>query len=232
MLYQPSTRETAPLWAVKPDDPNFPYYEEARKILADVNAFFAYGNRGWECKAAAGSNTYRIALMEGVPTCECAEYVESPMISPRPKGRHVRHCRHTLAYIGYREILAEQADWRRPAIPVNIRLWPIQGKVQPQNAFALFKFSEWLHKTLQGDTSWSSNTKEASTNPPPPAIQRPASAHAQIAPGWQPNSPNSGPATASSKAAAPSWPKKTPRNVNYWPDTRTNSKPPGPSCAQ
>lgn len=132
MLYQPNERELA--LCVGRDD----VFRSAQAILADANRFALKPDGNIVVDEDKG----RITIYLNLGKCTCRTFRLSPWKSPRPDGKHVTHCQHTLAWETYKRILREHYQLQRNQIMLPDR-WQ-QGQHHPKDATTYFVFANWL----------------------------------------------------------------------------------------
>jgi hypothetical protein len=156
-LYQPTPAELANLHGRMDVTPKAGYYRRARELLADVNTNVAFNLlQGWSVRSQADANLrHPIDTRYEPPLCTCLSFQSDPtepnsphIFLDHPGGPHRkflrRQCKHTIAYMGYRSILAQHCMQVQHALPKHIRLALRNGMVQPANAVALHSFACWL----------------------------------------------------------------------------------------
>lgn len=155
-MYQPTPEEIANLYSRMNETIKAAYYERAREILADVNRNFVFDLRdGWSIRSQSEPLLhYGIDTRYEPPLCHCASFWSDPATTPNPPHIYLnkpnggkllrRQCKHTLAYMGYRTILAQHFERCQSIIPPHIKRAMYNGILQPADALALNRFAYWL----------------------------------------------------------------------------------------
>jgi hypothetical protein len=144
-LYQPTTFEISALWpTLRPDDPWNAFYSAARRLLQDVRSRFGYNDLHWII--VDRSESHRIDARITPPLCACSVYNSADCMEvPRGKSTPVRYCAGTLAFVAYRQILAERYDGlSAQSRPAHIRHTFWRGLCQPLTPTDVYNFSTWL----------------------------------------------------------------------------------------
>jgi hypothetical protein len=156
-MYQPTQEELANLNNGMNSSPKSRYYERAREILANVNANLVFDLlTGWFVHSQSDANLrHPIDTRYEPPLCTCLSFQSDPTEPNTPHiflnhptkgaGRFLRRqCKHTIAYMGYRSILAQHCSLVQHAVPRHIPLAMRNGIVQPATASSLHTFACWL----------------------------------------------------------------------------------------
>jgi len=156
-MYQPTPEELANLYNRMDNTPKAGYYRRAREILANVDENLLFDLRtGWSIRSQSDANIWHpIDTRFDPPLCNCISFQSDPTEPNSPHifhnhptkgpGRFLRRqCKHTIAYMGYRTILAQHFSLVQSAVPPHIKKAMYNGIVQPANALALSRFAEWL----------------------------------------------------------------------------------------
>ena len=154
-MYQPTPEEIANVYSRMNNTLKAPYYERAREILQDVNKNFVFDlSYGWFVRSSSQPGMqYGIDTRYEPPLCHCASYWSDPaapnpphIYLNKPNGGKLlrRQCKHTLAYMAYRTILAQHFERLQNNVPPFIKPAMYHGVKQPADALALYRFALWL----------------------------------------------------------------------------------------
>jgi hypothetical protein len=150
-LYRPTLAEVLNLWPnLRPEDPWRRFYLEARHLagLAHERFQFDFLKKRWTIGDDANI-AHVIDATASPPTCTCALFADDSrnMLQARGPAGVTRYCPATLAFVGYRRILANRFHDLGASRPPHVKFIFWQGLTQPATALDIFRFAAWLALT-------------------------------------------------------------------------------------
>lgn len=157
LMYQPTPEELLNLNRGMDDTPQARFYERARRILTNVNANLRFDLlMGWAVRSESDASIWHpIDTRFEPPTCTCISYQSDPTDGntahiffnhpTKGPGQFLqRRCKHTIAWMGYRYILAQHCSKVNHNLPKHIRTTMQRGLMQPATPTAMHTFALWL----------------------------------------------------------------------------------------